>query len=140
MQLKRFLISAIVSYLGIFAAAAVVLMLLGVDASRPDNLSVLIWLITMLITLTIVGLTSHWYFAGRGVAGGTTKGLEYGIGIVVLGFFFDLLSIIPIALPRDEHPFKVLLEYYSQPYFLPTLAVVIAISIFTGHQANPKAK
>ena len=130
MNIKRAILLSIVAYAASFVLAVLVGMVLNTGVSS-DVVSVPthVWLVGMSISVLVMLFATRWYFKAGETTPSAAHGAYFGGIAIATGFTLDIVTVLPFG-----NPVAVLGQYYAQPFFVGTLALILITTTYVGYR------
>lgn len=138
MDTRRALWTGVLVYLASFLVGAILIMLLGVDYSDPENLPASAWVASILTVITVSAGGTWWYFKDRSLRPSAREGALLGVFIILIGAVLDAVVLL-IGLALQLAQMEQILAYYADSAFWLAVVLVIVTTAAVGkHLQNQR--
>ena len=127
------------TYLVSFVIGIVIGLIFGADFENASitELPESLWYAGMATTTLITYLAARWYFMDITIEPSAKEGLLFGLAIVGIGFLFDIFFLLPQIADQGT---EELFNYFSHPFFVLTIFMVVAVSAIVGAREEQSRK
>jgi len=136
MNIKRAIGASLLTYVASILIGLVTMVLFGVSMAETQEIPPLLWYVGAVSSIVLASAFTFWYFRGKGLKPSMNEGLKLGGAMIATGFVMDAITLLPVL--QHEEGLSQIMEYYSDPMFWVTVALVVAAAGFTGMYLEKK--
>ena len=134
MPIKRAIWIGVVAYAVTFIVGLVVGLVFSFDTqSDLGNVPTEVLYTGALIAVLIVSAACWWFFRADSATPSYKHGLYFGLISIGIGFVLDFVSVLPFG-----NPVVILGGYYTQPFFIITLLLILGGTTGMGYWLESK--
>jgi membrane protease YdiL (CAAX protease family) len=136
MKIKRAIGISILAYTSSFIIGLIISSALKVNLENPAIIPANVWIFSIIATIIVTIFFSFWYFKDKKTKPSAREGFKFGLTLILIGSFLDMLIIIPYLFVSGSNTDPII--YYSNPLFWLSLLILVATTTIIGWTKQKK--